>query len=223
MLLVLCRDPLEHSRPDRAFEAEVAAIDRLGLPYVLVDHDALVRGGDSARAVRRVSEQPETVLAVYRGWMVTPLQYRVLYDALAAKGIRLINSPEQYSHAHHLPENYPVIEGRTPRSVWLVGDLGIDRIMEALVPFGDAPVIVKDFVKSRKHEWAEACDIPSALDRSAVERVVGRFLELQAEYFAEGLDFREYVDFEPIGVHPKSRMPITEEYRIFWLDGEPLF
>jgi hypothetical protein len=80
---------------------------------------------------------------------------RGLYEALAAKGIRLINDPKHYRHGHHLPENYPVILGHTPRSVWLAGDLGIDRIVEALAPFGDAPVIVEDFVKSRKHEWAE--------------------------------------------------------------------
>src|SRR3954451_21582034 len=88
MLLVLCRDPLEPARPDRAFEAEVAAIERLGLPYVLVDHDALVRGDDPGRAVRRDAEQPEPVLAAYRGWMVTPIQYRGLYESLAAKGVR---------------------------------------------------------------------------------------------------------------------------------------
>ena len=76
MLLVLCRDPLEPSRPDRAFGAEVAAIERLGLPYVLVDHDALVGDDDPGRAVRRVPEQAEPVLAAYRGWMVTPRQYR---------------------------------------------------------------------------------------------------------------------------------------------------
>ena len=197
--------------------------ERLSLPYVLIDHDALVRGDDPGRAVRRVPERPEPVLAAYRGWMVTPSQYRVLYEALAARGIRLINDPEQYRHAHHLPENYPIIEGHTPRSVWLAGDLGIGRIMEALAPFGDAPVIVKDFVKSRKHEWLEACFIPSAADRGAVERVVGRFLELQGDDLNGGLVFREFVEFEPIGVHPKSGMPLTEEYRVFWLDGVPVF
>ena len=209
--------------PDRAFEAEVAAVERPGAAYVLIDHDSLVRGDDPARAVRRVPERPEPVLAAYRGWMVTPAQYGVLYEALAAKNIRLINDPEQYRHGHHLPENYPVIEGHTPRSVWLTGDLGLDRIMEALAPFGDAPVVVKDFVKSRKHEWAEACFIPSASDRKAVGRVVGRFLELQGDDLNEGLVFREYVEFEPIGVHPKSGMPLTEEYRVFWLDGDPVY
>ena len=173
--------------------------------------------------MRRVPEQDQPVLAAYRGWMMTPPQYHRLYDALDAKGVRLINDPEQYRHCHHLPESYPVIEGHTPRSVWLSGDLGIDRIMEALAPFGDAPLVLKDFVKSRKHEWAEACFIPSAADREAVGRVVGRFLELQGEELAGGLVFREYVEFEPIGIHPRSGMPITEEYRIFWFDGEPLF
>ena len=223
MLLVFCRDPLETSGPDRAFEAEAAAVGRLGLPHVLIDHDALVKCGDPARAVRRVPMQPEPVLVAYRGWMVTPAQFGGLYDALAMKYIRLINDPQQYRHAHHLPENYPVISGHTPRSVWVSGDLGLDRIMEVLSPFGDAPVIVKDYVKSRKHEWAEACFIRSAADREAVGRVVGRFLELQGDDLNGGLVFREYVEFEPAGVHPRSGMPLTEEYRAFWLDGEPIF
>lgn len=221
MLLVLCRDPLEPSRPDRAFETEVAAIERLGLPHVLVDHDALV-GGEPERAVQRVPEPGHFVLAAYRGWMVTAGQYRWLYESLFGRGVVLINDPGQYRHCHHLPESYPAIEGLTPRTVWLAGDLGIDRIMEALAPLGDAPIVLKDFVKSRKHEWLEACFIPSASDRRAVERVVGRFLELQEEDLTGGLVFREFVEFEPIGVHPGSGMPITEEYRIFWLDGEPV-
>jgi hypothetical protein len=223
MLLIMCRDPLEPSRPDRAFEVEAVAIERLGLPYALIDHDTLVRDADPVRAVRRVPDQPRPVLAVYRGWMLTPPQYRLLYEALNAKGVRLINDPEQYRHGHFLPENYPVVEGFTPRSVWLTGDLGIARIMEALAPFGDAPVIVKDFVKSRKHEWAEACFIPSASDRATVGRVVGRFLELQGDDLNEGLVFREFVEFQPIGTHPKSGMPLTEEYRSFWLDGTTVF
>src|SRR4051812_44070161 len=122
MLFVVCRDPLEPAQPDRSFQAEVAAIERLGQSYVLVDHDALVRGDDPARVVRRVPQQVESITAVYRGWMVTPSQYRVLYDALAVRNIRLINEPDQYRHCHHLPECYPIIERLTPRSVWLTGD-----------------------------------------------------------------------------------------------------
>jgi ATP-grasp domain, R2K clade family 3 len=223
MLFVLCRDPLEPARPDRSFQFEVAEIERLGLAYILVDHDALVRGDDITQVIRRIPEQTETVTATYRGWMMTPHQYRQLYDALAKRNIRLINDPDQYRHCHYLPESYPIIERLTPRSVWITGDLGINRIMEALAPFGDRPVMIKDFVKSRKHEWADACFIPSAPDRDAVERVVSRFLELQGDDLNEGLVFREFVEFQPVGVHPKSGMPLTEEYRIFWLDAQPIF
>jgi hypothetical protein len=223
MLFVLCRDPLEPARPDRSFQFEVAEIERLGSAYILVDHDALVRGDDVAQVVRRVSDQPEPVAAMYRGWMMTPPQYHVLYDALASRNIRLVNDPDQYRHCHYLPESYPIIERLTPRSVWITGDLSIDRIMETLIPLGDQPVIIKDFVKSRKHEWADACFIPSAADRVAVERVVSRFLKLQGDDLNEGLVFREFVEFRPVGVHPKSGVPLTEEYRIFWLDAQPIF
>ena len=82
---------------------------------------------------------------------------------------------------------------------------------------------MKDFVKSRKHEWEEACFIPSASDRGAVERVVRRFLALQGPDLSEGLVFREFVEFEPLGRHSRSGMPLTKEFRIFFLDGLPIF
>jgi hypothetical protein len=149
-------------------------------------------------------------------------QYRAFYDALAAKGVRLINSPDEYRHCHHLPESYPVIEGKTPKSIWLPPESGVDRVVDALRTFGDAPIVLKDYVKSRKHEWAEACFIPRASDRDAVDRVVCRFLELQGDSLVGGLVFREFVEFESAGNHPKSGMPLAREHRIFWIDHRPL-
>ncbi len=224
MKLVYCSDPLNPRQPDDAYRAEAEAAERLGVPFSLVDHDALTHDGDPARAVRRVPQQSEPGLGLYRGWMLTPDQYRLMYGALDARGVRLLNDPAAYRHCHHLPESYPEIEPHTPRSVWIktTGDVSTDEIMGLLRPFGPAPVVVKDYVKSRKHEWAEACFIPSAADRQAVERVVGRFLELQGEDLNEGVVFREFVEFEPIGIHPRSGMPLTEEYRTFWLDGVPI-
>jgi ATP-grasp domain, R2K clade family 3 len=225
MKLVFCSDPSNPRQPDEAYQAEVAAAERLGISFALVDHDALAHDNDPVKAVRRVPQQPQPALGVYRGWMLTPEQYRLLYEALGAKGVRLLNDPAAYRHCHHLPESYPAIEPNTPRSVWVktAGDVSTDEIMGLLRPFGSAPVVVKDFVKSRKHEWAEACFIPSASDRAAAERVVRRFLELQGDDLSEGLVFREFVDFEPLGRHPKSGMPLTKEFRLFFLDGQPVF
>ena len=219
MKIIFCTDPLNPSYPDEMYRAEARAAEAAGFEYALVDFDRLV-SGDAAQAVRRVPAGNREY-ALYRGWMLTPERYTALYNALCTKGVILINDPAAYKHCHHLPESYPVIEGHTPQSVW-TRDLSIGAIMAALATFGDKPVIVKDFVKSQKHYWFEACYIPAASSRSDVERVVTRFLDLQGDGLNEGLVFREFVEFEPLGTHPESGMPLTGEYRLFILDGEPL-
>jgi hypothetical protein len=223
MIVLFPLDPLNRGRPDDLYAGEAAVLDRLGIGWTLIDHDALVQG-DAGRAVRRVPPRSPAAAGVYRGWMMTADQYVLFHDALAERGVRLVNDPAAYRHCHHLPESYPVIEGNTPRSVWLplAGDIDMDEVLALLRPFGDAPVVLKDYVKSQKHAWDEACFIPSASDRGAVERVVRRFLELQGPDLAGGLVFREFVELEPAGRHPRSGMPLALEHRLFFLDGRLL-
>lgn len=223
-IILFCADPLHPRSPDEVYSVEVEAVRRVEAPYALISYEALVNEHDAARAVLPVLEQPTPTVGIYRGWMLRPEQYRELYDALAERNITLINDPVAYIHCHYLPESYPLIERQTPRTVWLrTGSaVDMDAIMRLLRPFGDVPVIVKDFVKSRKHEWTAACFIPSAFDRKGVERVVRRFIELQGEDLCEGLVFREYVELTPLTTHSKSGMPLAVEYRVFVVDGEPL-
>ncbi|MHB8598065.1 MAG: ATP-grasp domain-containing protein [Ktedonobacteraceae bacterium] len=224
MRIIYCADPWDKRRPDPAYESEVVAAKEAGLVYSVIDFDAVVLQQNMAKVVCWIEPSPVPTLAIYRGWMLRPEAYRQLYDLLANKQIYLINNPDAYKHCHYLPESYTVIEGHTPASVWLKTgeDVPIDTIMELLKPFGDKPVIVKDFVKSRKHEWFEACYIPSASDREVAERVITRFMELQGEDLNEGLVFREFVDFEQLTTHSKSGMPLTKEFRLFFLDGKPM-
>lgn len=223
-LFLFCSDPLHSRSPDGAYLAEVEAVQRAGAPFALISYEALVNDGAAERAVRAVPEQSKPAGALYRGWMLRPERYVALYAALAARGVVLLNDPAAYIHCHYLPESYAVIEPYTPRTVWLrTGpDVDMRQVMACLRPFDGAPVIVKDFVKSRKHEWSDACYIPSASDQAAVERVVRCFIERQGEDFCEGLVFREYVELVPLAVHSKSGMPLAVEYRAFVLDGEPI-
>lgn len=225
MRFIFCADYWHPHVPEPAYEAEVNTVKRLGLDYALISFEDLVERQDAGRAVRRVEVTGTEEMALYRGWMLKPHVYEQLYQALAEKGLRLINTPAAYKHCHYLPEVYPVLAGHTPKSTWLrIGpSVSFDAVMETLHPFGSDPVIVKDFVKSRKHEWYEACFIPSAADRQAVERVVTRFLQLQGEDLNEGLVFREFVEFEQLATHTKSGMPLTKEYRLFVLDGQIVF
>ena len=223
MRIIFCCDPLNPRHPEPAYVREVDAARRLGIPFDLVDHDALTAGRVDD-VVRRMEPIEGRVATVFRGWMLKPDRYEQLYRLVAARGRMLVNSPVQYEHCHHLPSSYEVIRERTPRSVWLPvsGEVSFDQVMELLAPFGNRPVVVKDYVKSQKHSWNEACYIPSAMDRMAVERVVRKFLELQADDLNVGLVFREFVEFEQVGQHPKSGMPLSREFRQFYLDGKPL-
>ncbi len=220
MRLLFCSDSANEREPEPHFVREVSAARGLGLAFDLLDHDA-VAAGQLDRGLRQVRQLEERELAVYRGWMLRSESYRELYDTLLERGRALVNSPEQYEHGHHLPASYDVIRQHTPRTVWLptTGQVSMDEVMSLLSTFGDRPVIVKDFVKSQKHAWREACFIPAANDRAQVEPVVRRFLTLQGADLVGGLVFREYIEFEQVGVHPKSGLPLSREFRLFFLDG----
>lgn len=225
MRFIFCADPFSINRPDSMYEDEVSAVKGLNLEYSYISFEDLVERHDTERAVRKVWTSDKRETGIYRGWMLKPEAYTRLYAALAERNIFLINTPSSYKHCHYLPESYAVIESKTPQSVWIKAsaDVSMDEIMGVLQPFDSKPIIIKDYVKSRKHEWEEACFIPSAADRQLVERVVKRFLELQGEDLNEGLVFREFVEFESLTIHSKSGMPLTKEYRLFFLDGQVIF
>lgn len=222
MRILFCCDPLRSGVPDEVYQREVKAAERAGLMYSLIDFDALMRENDVARAVRRVGPLSAPEPAIYRGWMLRPEAYGRLEKALRQRNVILINDEQAYRHCHYLPESYTAIRAYTPRTVWLYSgrEVDVNVIMEILRPFGNKPMIVKDFVKSRKHEWLDACYIPAANERAEVERVVHNFVARQDEAsWHEGLVFREFVELEPLAKHSKSGMPLSREYRRFYLDG----
>lgn len=224
MHLFFPADPLRPRRIDPTYADEAAAADTLGLPWRLIRFEDLVEAGDAMAATRAVPPGRDAdAPACWRGWMLRPDQYAALFDALRARGHRLIDDPAAYRQAHWLPEWYPLLAGRTPRSVWLPlapGDaVEFDAVCDRLRVFGASPVILKDYVKSRKHEWDTACYIPSAGDRAAVERVTRRFVELQGPDLSGGLVYRAFERFVPLGAHPQSGMPLTREFRAFVVAG----
>jgi hypothetical protein len=227
MRLLFCASPLDPRQVDPDWSAEARAAREADWKVELIDFEALA-AGEVTSAIRRVAASEEPAEALYRGWMLSPERYGVLFEALATrKNLRLVNDPAQYRTCHHLPGFYPLIEGRTPRSCWIArDDFSPDHLEPALAMLGDAlgsgPAIVKDFAKSQKHYWAEACFIPDASDRPAAERVIRRFLELQGDDLAGGLVFREFLDLDIAGVHPQSGMPLAREFRIFYCAGRPL-
>ncbi|MER5553952.1 ATP-grasp domain-containing protein [Streptomyces sp. NPDC002793] len=210
---LFCSDPLRPHRPDPQFGQESSAARRAGAQTALVDHDALL-AGDAQGAVGRVRRDSGAYW--YRGWMVPPARYTELERALAARGCALLTDAAAYRTAHELPGWYEAFTELTPRSVWRPLAAGAalpdpSAWSELAGELGPGPGIVKDFVKSRKHEWLEACFVPELGDTGRLARVVGRFVELQGDFLAGGVVLRAYEPFVRGG-----------EARVWWVDGEPV-
>ncbi|WP_414166777.1 ATP-grasp domain-containing protein [Streptoverticillium reticulum] len=211
-LIIFCRDPLAPRRVDPHFADEAQAARGLGLQVALLDHDALLTG-DVRGALAGVPR--DAGAAWYRGWMIPVDRWDALDAALADRGVTLLTSAEQYRRAHELPGWYGTFAEATPRSAWCATAPGrvpaAAELAECAAVLGPGPGIVKDFVKSRKHEWDEACYVPDLADTGRLAAVVARFVELQEEFLAGGVVLRAF-----------ERFADTGEARVWWVDGVPV-
>jgi hypothetical protein len=211
LTVLFCADPLDPRRVDDHFARESDTVRATGGTPVLLDHD-LLRQGDAAEAVRRVPRAMGPLW--YRGWMVSSGQYRELAKALAARGTPLMTPPDGYQRAHELPGWYDTFAGLTPQSAWLPlnprelpSEAALKTVAERLPP---GPGVIKDYVKSRKHEWQDACFVPDLRDPAALRRTVRAMVELQDGDLSGGVVLRQYETYD------------RPEARVWWVDGEPV-
>ncbi|MFD6110913.1 ATP-grasp domain-containing protein [Streptomyces yangpuensis] len=218
--VLYCHDPLNERRADAHFAAEARRLRAAGGTPLLVDHDALL-AGDADRSVARVPVGAGALW--YRGWMVPADRYGALDAALRRRGCRLVVTPEEYRRAHELPGWYGVFAALTPASAWLPADPGRtpdpDRLTALAAGLPPGAAVVKDYVKSRKHEWDEACYVPDLGDAAALHRVVGRFVALQEEFLAGGVVLRAFEDF--VAPLTPAGAAAAAEVRVWWRDGVP--
>ncbi|MFE2142469.1 ATP-grasp domain-containing protein [Streptomyces sp. NPDC059456] len=213
--VLYCRDALDPRRVDAHFAPEAREVRACGGTVGLIDHDALLRG-DARQAVAHVPAGLGSVW--YRGWMIPGDRYAALAEALSGRGAELIVTPEHYRTAHELPGWYATFADITPASAWrptepdeMPASVELAALAEPLLPGAG---IVKDYVKSRKHEWEQACFVPDLADAAQLTRVVRRFVELQEEFLTGGIVLRAFEAFS----RPES---VAAEVRVWWLDGEP--
>ena len=159
-------------------------------------------------------------LTIYRGWMMSPNMYENFYNLLLERGIQLINTPKEYAKYHLLPGWYKDFERFTPFSIWSESK-NIEDALKLTDGLGGA-FIIKDYVKSRKHEWYDACFIKDIRDKENTEKIINNFINRQGSNLEGGVVLRKFESLKSIGNHKDSSMPISEEYRIFVFKGEIL-
>ena len=207
---IFCNHPLYPKRVDEDYEEEFQVAGQ--------EHAcALFSYEDLEMGELSLYGEDISGLTIYRGWMMKPELYRTFYDKLEAKGIILINTPEEYERYHMLPGWYDDFKDDTAKSVW--EDQGTVESALLMTRGLEGAYIVKDFVKSRKHEWYDACFISNIADKANAERIIRNFVERQDSDLVGGVVFRQFEKLKPVGFHEKSGMPISEEYRVFAFAG----
>lgn len=210
---LFCNHPLYKRKVDEDYEEEYEQATSKS-PCALFSYEDLEEGKLSLYG------DEITGLTVYRGWMMKPDLYRRFYELLKERGIMLINSPEEYERYHLLPGWYEEFKDETAESVWTEGR-DLQDVLD-LAKDMTGPYIIKDYVKSRKHEWYDACYIPDIQKKEEVSKIVENFIERQDDDLVGGVVLRRFLKLNSIGSHDQSGMPISEEYRVFVLGGRIL-
>lgn len=210
---LFCNHPLYQHEVDVDYRAEYQAA---GLEHAcaLFSYEDLQQG--------KLSLYGEKIsgLTIYRGWMMHPDMYRSFYSLLEEQGIILLNTPDEYEKYHLLPGWYNDFKTETAETVW-----ELQGRLEAALQIAkqlEGPYVVKDYVKSRKHEWYDACFIESIGDRENAARVIGNFIDRQGIDLVGGIVLRKFEKLKKIGYHERSGMPLSEEYRVFIYAGKIL-
>jgi hypothetical protein len=219
--LLFCGDVIHKHMVEEDYYQEFTAANEAGISCNVFDFDTAVDDNNYSKAIKNIPEASKLKAVIYRGWMFTIEQYVKLHHKLLLdKNIELINTPEEYAFCHWLPNCYEVIKYATPKTVWAsLGQLPDLDLAALLEPFGNKPIVLKDYVKSAKHYWNTACFIPDASDLDKVRDTMQEFSNVR-DGITGGFVFREYRELQQIGVHPISKIPISKEYRLFFLNGE---
>jgi hypothetical protein len=216
--ILFCESPFQANKVDEDFEDQFISAIENGFETLLFNFEDLTSADRFAVATKRIKENEKLVNVIYRGWMLTPKQYLILYNDLLSKNFKLINDVEEYQNCHYLPDSLKFIENRTPKTVFekFDDDNSIDKLIEKSKIFGQKPVILKDYVKSEKHDWETACFVADASDTDNLKKSITKLIELRDKYLNEGITIREFIELNDLTIHSKSGMPLTEEYRLFF-------
>lgn len=199
------------------FQAEVDAAQSAGFGISIVSDE------NTSGPVRVTNLTADSYL--YRGWLVKPAYYQEMSELAKP----LFNSYQDYMNSYHLPNWYAHFTNEdTPESLVIKADditqNGLEWVVEQVQDYfkSDAPLMMKDFLKSLKYEWYDACLIKDGSDAKEIMRITTNFFELRGKDFVGGLVYRKLLGLKRSGVHPKTRTPVPVEYRTFFLNRKPM-
>jgi hypothetical protein len=162
--------------------------------------------GTAENALAYLPDFDAPVIGIWAGYIPSVERYTAIFDAAAAKGVRLINTPSQHQTAMEFDKFYGLLRGLTPESI-IVSSLDDLGTIEGHLPF---PMFVRGAVKSNKDQGWAACVAHDYDELSAIaERLMAREPRSRGKIIA-----RHLVKFRTVAADSQS-FPISREYRAF--------
>ena len=222
LYILFCESPFEPNKVDEDFEDQFLSAKQNGFTTIIFNFEDLISADRFSVATRRIKPIEKLEKVIYRGWMLTPKQYSILYKDLLLKNYQLINTVEEYQNCHYLPDSLRFISDRTPKTIFekFDNENSIEELIEKSKIFGQKSVILKDYVKSEKHDWDMACFVENVSNIDNLRQTINNLVKLRDKYLNEGIVIREFVELNDLAIHSKSGMPLTEEYRLFFYDNK---
>ena len=195
---------LHPNQVDEDLVIEYEAAVEAGCEISLFDYDKWV--GEEKLVIR---DAPEVeCIAVYRGWMLKPDQYKKLYhELLEDHGMQLVTSPDSYGKLHVFPNVYPYVKEDTARILTysFEDDIQIEEVLKRFPRF-----MVKDFTKSVK-----GTSFPKFFDHTytqdAFDEQMQVFYQYRGKLLTGGICIKEYLDLKKYG-------ETTNEFRVFYMN-----
>lgn len=213
MILLFPCEPFSPRRIDPDFIAEYETAKLVGFTCFTYSHEE-VESGDIEQALCALPAAGEDPLILIRGWMIPGESYRELHAGLVGKGYLPLTAPEAYDEAHYLPLAYRITEHDTARSAWIMGD-DAEEAWQLYQDFRQHDAIIKDWVKSAKALWREACFIPAQTGREQFSEIFKAFRQERGKLFNRGVVLREFMPLVERG-STIGGYPVVEEIRLFF-------
>lgn len=109
------------------------------------------------------------------------------------------------------------------------GEKMMQEIVLSIREFGKThgyPLFLRNSYTSHKHEWDSTCFISEDASDEKITSNIIRIFSFNAfmlPFIAQKLIVRSFIETEPAFTAFDGNTPITEEYRLFYRDGDPLF
>jgi len=175
-------NPLRHAEPDELYAEEYTVALQLGFGVSLFSFEEFL-GGDFRERPSLASEPR----ILYRGWMLTPQNYKRLQSAIAGHGAKLLTSAQQYERCHHLPGWYSQLKEFTPATHFFRESEDVAAQLRALSWKG---CFLKDHVKSLSVEEGSLIR-----DLGTIPAVIEKMKSYRGE-IEGGLCARQIEDFD---------------------------